>query len=766
MQAADRLNNLPQPNLTVAPVVPPTEPEPGRDTPPPAGGAPTPPVAAEGFLDRAKSALGLKKKATVEVETTPANEQVFDASDFGVLAKIGPQGADKVRLQEETRLGMEAALTMMVSDLQHYEEFMRINDPKQKRSDILTADQIALLDFYRSNGTNLLDTARGWMLANMVVEEEMRLRAAILQKNLAMEMEHISADKSADKNEVVVTVKEAEGWIDKYGLDLWKRGSEAITRIIEGARKGPIKLKLKDYKVDLSSLPPQIQKYMEYINPRGAGSKRKISEFLAQAGKVRLDFCEALGTPPEAFNEVPTWWTKFVVNGTNPATIAKAQEMVSTIWSQAREGMLRAIIQEGKGPSGATLDMKSKAHVAWVTREANARTIQYLLKLRQEEIFEGRSADKQPLTATVKTLTERRAKMEAKTPPAGQKVALEKEQQAKTQELADVKAERDRQEAKKKADEQRLAGLPKEKEDLESQQAQLEGRMAPLIASRKRFLERLEVLTKTHQAQVAAMKGREAQASLEALTLAYQRDSEPINKDIAIIDVDQGLNALESEFGKLKAQIDHLPKEDVLGQSIETATTKMHAAIAKILEIEKRMDGIKEDLKAYLSDEEKAARSQKLEVSLIALQRVDEIQAVDPMVVKPEAVVKVYTDTKPAQADLDNLAFTAQDRTDVGGVPSKAYMAFIRQVFDPDHYTGEMSMHDYWKKCMEVLPQDALAEVLIEHFNQEGAISILAPTSTLDQSLGLMELWGLSPLELRKVFMSVLNKVKMRGLMI
>lgn len=759
--------------------------------------------AGEGWLSKATGGrLGRKKKPTEAVATPPEPSKPseegleFDPWDFGVTSKIGLQGAERIKFKQETKLGMEGALKMVVSDLQHYEEYMKHEHPNMKRSDILTSDQIALLDFYRENGSGILDTARGWMLAHVVLEEEMRLRVAAVQQNLLLDIQ-----RKIDKHgEATITIDEARGWWNKYGLDVLKKAGittgvggivgltvvspvvglpvagavgvgVSIWQIIESAKNGPIKIKLQESEIDTSAYPPQVQKYLEYIKPDQEGQQRRMKDFLAQAGKVRYDFYIALGVRPEEFGEVPTWWTKFVTDGTTPVAATQAQEAVSSVWSQAREGIIRKIIDDKKGPGGVSLDMKDKAHVAWVAREASSRTIIFMLKRRLEEIANGHTQSGEQLTASISTLKARKEKIEAKTPPQHQKEALSKEKTLKEKELTDATAERDRQEAKIKADNDQLTQLPTKKRDIERERADLEAQIAPLQSARRRAEARLKVLSEAHQARIAAAtRGKDpkaAQAEIDGLVIAYQKDCEPIYEEMKKIDIEQGLSALEANLEKLGKQLANLPKEDDLKQSISGATTRENEAIAKMLEVERRLAEIEEELKAFMSDAEKAVRKQKIEVALIALERPDQVQALDPARVRTEAYVAMYTDTDSAQKFLDSLGFTPQDIQDIGGVvPPNAYIAFIRRVFDPDHYIGEMSTHDYWKRCMEVLPPDALAQTLIDQFSQQGKIDLTNPPTTLAACLGEMSVWGLSPLELQKVFMNVLQTVEAKALIV
>jgi len=441
----------------------------------------------------------------------------FHPKDFGMYAqfedivqdgKVVGRKLKEIEFNSELRTRFEDILDVFAAQIEEYQRVTGNALPEQQRD---------FINLYKQNKKSLLDTAHGWSLANLVMEQEIRLRLAKLQQDIYLEIKGMQSPTG----EITLTKHNFQGFLNKYGLDILSEAvfaaSDKVSLPIVGvidwfknARKNEsMKIKMKDFAIDFAALPQGYREYMDYIDPRGT-DPRGVAYFLEEVVNARLDFYQSLGADLVALGQSTPWERFFATTGPGGVAIAadpaKAREKLDTEWMRVRAKHLKEIFNEGMSP-GVPWVLTNPSQVGWITFEAQRRTIKEFMTPFLNDIVKSQSN-------TLGTISVIDARL-------GETASPEAAQKEKQKKIDTIKAKIEK--IRGRSASEGIPEVPGELPALEAELARLEKEISPEGGQSLR--EQTETSRRTHVEKEAELKGLRKVISDQQARLARLQSS-------------------------------------------------------------------------------------------------------------------------------------------------------------------------------------------------------------------------------------------------
>ncbi len=692
--------------------------------------------------------------------------------DFG-LHEIG-----EIELDAGLRTRFEGFLGVYMAQLREYDDLCR----SKGNNNALTPQQRRLLELYEKHGNVMLDTADGWVLANLAMEQEMFLRLARLEKDIVTIIKERGI-KPNEHGEYLIGRRDIEqGLLARWGQGARDFIQNALKKIpgAFSSQYREARFRLEDLEIDISALPQQYLDYIDYMNPQGTDPK-KVAKFMEETDQARKDFYKALGKNPSDL-DAGTPWERFryqpqvsAVKGglfrrgakaevpEKEAKIALAMENLDVNWMRIRNDCLREIIAAKKGPGDVLLNMKDPKHVAWVMFEAQQRTIKYFLDRRLDSIDSGKLDDYQ---RSIGTMTQRRdsigspdsrrLKIERMDRSIRQKeTEIEDEEatlkQAQTdlktkkqrkKELDDTQA-RDDQDEKKLSDEidQRREGIRKIEERRSEEEKKEEGEIED-VSSDSRF--------KTDKEKESARLRIERR--YQKIYAAFKTQIDELTDGRAAAG-EENLDELEKKLKDVRTRIEERERIDEEIRRLEERIREItEITIPNLVQDHDRLIADKRNAGDFFTTDEREIIG-KYNAAITAVSRFGKIR-------------EELSDTK-TRYTLEFLTDTATDRVCqllTGEDLPLGYRRFLDLIFDLEHPPGTMKPNEYLKRAMEILPMDQLAIILEAEFGITNGVSLMSDQDRLRQVFRLIGGRSIYTQDLRRAFSSIINDIEDKGL--
>lgn len=681
--------------------------------------------------------------------------QTFRAPEFGL------HKAEDVKLSQDLRKDVEGLLEVTASHLMKYRDS---DDPPRS----LTQRQREFLALYTTNKAKLLDTAVGWSLAELVVEQEMLLRLAKLQKDIILDIKKIGVKGPSD--EFLVKREElGRGFLNKYGVDILKFGGLAVTApvslpivgIVKAFQSATthnyidVKIRLEDLNIDISALPQEYRDYIDYVDPEGI-DPQGVSQFLLTADKARKDFYTALGAKPEDL-VAATPWQRFRMRpgvGVAPATpadIEKARENLDTNWMRYRDKKMKDLVTAAVGPGGVALDLTNPTHVAWVMFQAQEATVGKFIEDRVKEIRETKPGE---FTGSISQMEKTRDKIKS---PQG----LEDKRTKRRQELQDTQTA-----ITNKTTE--LTQIATQIDTITRDNAKLVANQATLQAALDRLIDPATGMLTQIQNEITAI---EAQRDTAIAAFDAQYAAVPVADPDAAIKKTAIADAKAQRTRDFEAQIEKKREREA---PLKAKSEELRTQLNKIAEYAADL-ALLNPKKAALEAELKKLRNRVKKLEKIIESGLDptEQKKVDQL----EAAIQALSRYSPAMNDLVNLAagneniskLTERGMSDpsegFGVAYRRGYLRTLELLFDYGRPKATVNAKDFFEAARTLLPPDKLAGLLARHFGV--TIPAPAPADLLDHVYnGIQTNIKPLPQEFNKVFFIVFQEIENTGLRI
>ena len=335
-----------------------------------------------------------KNKVKTEEDKKPEIGVSFKGSE---AAEFGRSSTKEINLNKDLKKDFEDVLEVFVSQMKQFQKDTGVS---------LTETQTNFLKLYYENKSKLLDTPEGWMLANLVMEQEIDLRLGSLALNLVRDHKGEGLKPAQNLSTIVVEERGTARKIARKTVrvlvsPIW--GAVKISQSL--AKHNKVEFKFDSYNQDLSQLPKSTRRYLEYL---GQGiNKTKSAEFILQIIEARSGFYQALGYDPKEidaatpFSRTPHGRDPILLPSAVPSvhtaedTINMMSENLDVRWVRYRNQVLKEIQQEGVLADGTTpINWSDSSHIAWVNHEAQSRTIHrfsdhFVQEISRKKLNEG-----------------------------------------------------------------------------------------------------------------------------------------------------------------------------------------------------------------------------------------------------------------------------------------------------------------------------------------------------------------------------------------
>lgn len=602
---------------------------------------------------------------------------------------------------DELRESFEGNLRVIASQIEQY----------QRTGKPLTQEQKDFLMLYKRLGNRLLDSAEGWSLANLIMEQELFLRLAAIQKDIELEIRK-RASPYTPKDEWVIQEGDVfwfEKLLDRYGGG-WKGAVVLATApisvpVIEFDRwiaekkakmKPGVKLSLKDFQIDLSRLPREYQDYIKYISPTIATKEAK--SFLERVGKARIEFYESLGVSLEDL-KAATPWERFRVGSAGaPAEVAKAQENLGTEWMRIRRQALERL---SRG-----VDLSDSSEIAKVFFEAQQKTIRHFLDLHLRELTEARFgvreiAAEREATKGPETISALEKRLNELKSPEGSEEVLAKKQEELEKLQADVvtwqeEITRTQREIDNKKKEQAIAQAKITR--LSQQETRYETTLTRLNDQRDRVEQQRDDLIAHYNALI---NDPNTTAEIKATLISTKNEQlRSFNERISKIQIE--INKLNEKLEEVRAQIDR-PNE----------------LAAEITALEEQIDKLQRKIgrRPNAGARRKIARLQtEIEAGVTpdVQEKIDQLEAVVKCLKDYDRIVSepVFSATERMLTVQDLISRTEKDEYGVNY--NEGYLRILDHLFG---YTKVSERKKAFDTARTILPPEEMAKILNARLN-------------------------------------------------
>lgn len=322
-------------------------------------------------------------------------------------SSVGRHDLFDYNIPKDLRLKHERILENLMADMEHYMALGKNNIPDEMKD---------LYLMYQANKGTLLDTGQGWALATSILNKEMYVRLAKVQKDIYQEIKGNKQDKDITLS--VEDTRLARGFINK----IWgKVVPEAIPffglrKLAQSAAKHEkITIKFEDFDTNLSRLPQGYQDYLNYLDP-GGSNPQKMQEWLAQYQEARIQMYREMGAKGDELLRASPWEDfhpeKIVDRAgtlirTDPATLSQGKELFQASWNQVLYDEMEKLVRAGMVGGGGTLDLTNASHSGWLMFEAMNRSVrrhtgEYIAALAKSQLTTTRTHEQ--ITARIAEL--------------------------------------------------------------------------------------------------------------------------------------------------------------------------------------------------------------------------------------------------------------------------------------------------------------------------------------------------------------------------
>lgn len=665
-------------------------------------------------------------------------------------ADFGRHEAEDFEPSSELRTSFEKSLKVITSQIEQY----------QRTGKPLTNEQKDFLVLYKKLGNKLLDSAEGWSLANLVMEQEMFLRLAAIGKDIELDIKRKGFSVS-ETGEITIPIDEIRGWVNEHGLDVLKYVGYSLTapvslpikglvELVKSARKHDIleaKFKLENFQIDTSRLPREYKAYIDYISP--TINTEAARKFLLNTAEARLAFYETLGlnlkeedleaaTPWQRFRPTPIPAILGVPIAAGPARLERAQENLDTEWMRVRRQALEKASQRA--------NLASPDEVARAFFTAQQDTIRHFLDLHLKDLAEAKfgvreaGAESREEPKTISSLEKRLEKL--KDPEESKKKKIEAEQEAQqlqtqitqTKETLEgdrgVIAQLDQKEGEKATLEVKLPVLRSKRDDLETrieqvttEQETLEGQRTGLIGD---FDENIN------------NAGSDAQ--LRALLLDQKsRTIGKLNEQIG--KTEEKISQTKEEQDKVKSQINRL---DELNSEIQV--------------LKRQKNRLRRQLKRAKEEFEDKQTLIEAGLEQTVQGKVDQLEAVVSCLRDYDRVVSESVFSAPERMLTVQDLTSAAEKDEYGTNYMEGYLRILDHLLG---YTKASERKRAFDTAKAILSPRELAQILNNRFNTR--INVRR-NSDLEKVLERVKRKKISQTQLAGVFIPILEFIENKGM--
>ncbi len=666
-------------------------------------------------------------------EPTPPAAAEISKTDFGLLSAEGFNPKEtkiKDRLGRQTQETLQGAfeknLLILARQLDEYS--------KSSKDVVLTAEQEGFLLLWRQQGNKILDTADGWALTNLVIEQDLMLRMAALGKKLSLEQQKRATEPLGPKSHQEAEVAHERGLLESLKVAL-AGGVFGAYEVFRGiVKKDVTTLKLSDFNIDISQLPAAYRGYIEYLAPNI--NPKDSSEFIIKLGQARTGFYESLGVRPSELKAatpfsrvsregINTEWVRIreqalerARQGRNLGDPATANE----VFFEAQEATVRHFLDKFSQEIASQAVIETIAEASQMTAGAKTEAGQTIatLKARKEKLDDPKVqqelvAEKQKeLDKLEKNKTTWEPEIETK------QKTIDKYQEQLI--AVGVVAERIQGKGQEQTHVQAVARLRGEETAQEQEIADTKTAFAPKIASAKAPKEKAQVRSELN-AQIKPM-----QDHLENLRKDIARHDKILGKLREEIDephILQGkIDFLQAQIAALKQKIGSRANAGLRGK-IAKLKTEINAGVDPLVETQRNL----------------------IDVSINALVGYDRVVA--DVINQKTAETKMVTGQELASSTPKN---------EYGNDYEEGYLRILDHIFQ---YTHAPDRRMVFEAAKFLLSPDELAKILNQSLNLGLAGINAASLPTVSNALrNNISAGYISQHEMGPVFLAILNHVE------
>ena len=653
--------------------------------------SPTPAEAASPVLTETRPEKEINQKDFGLSRSEVFNPDIFLKDIRGKELKDGPT----------LRQAFENNLDIVFTQLTQYQALAGSElSPVQK-------DFIVL---YKKKGKELLKTAQGWALANLIIEQDMALRFTALNEQLkiATEQEY-TLERDEEKHLTFKNLQSIWGRIGEFKEKDIPRGLKSLRKSLIGKDTG--KFDWKRLLLNSTGLSPENQKYIKYLSLET--NKDTEKDFLIEAAKAKINFYEALGMDPNDLEAVTPFERYGVIPAGTvtptapliPADWRLAQENINTEWMRVRNQFLEDL---ATAAPGGTLNNPQQATELYF--QAHEKTIRYFMDREVKtfteialKIKEGSS-----IPPSISNLEQRIKKLKA---PKGR----EEERRVKANQL--------------KIAQSRLEHLENEKEEKQREidintiekDAASDPTLPPILTAKENRINatigRLKTLRDNQNNEMNAVETR-FNAAISAATDSEEKTSLQSEKATQKTTITENIRRLESQISENEKGLDLVVEEK---NKVSKLTTVINSLTTRMGDINNEIGNIADptatppigvsglrkkiaDLEEDLRSEQPTANKEKIrqiEASITCLKNYDRIVS-DPLFNEAET----FTSLK----DLAGLG----NKDEYGTNYLEGYLRTLDHVFK---YQGQEERNKAFKTAEKILSSKELAQIINNHLN-------------------------------------------------
>ncbi len=586
---------------------------------------------------------------------------------------------------------------------------------------------------YKESGRNLLDTAKGWELAHLMIEQEIFLRTAAFGKQVELDLAGLQSDPIKYKDKL----REDIGYFAGIGAKLEDRKefAQKIGRWIDRFGNDPKdifkspEVLLKDMGIDISQMSLEYRAYIDQIAPQQA--MRLNTKFLLDAAKAQMAFYQALGYQDTDITSLTPWGRLQLELNVGGLTASEITQGIDTEYAKVR------LLKLKQGTPNYGLLAVSRGERTAQFFKAQEETIQHFLGLKLKEISQAQlSTEKGKESASV--LRTRAEKIQ--NPEEKEEIIKKIKDDIETvgKDLTDSQTE--------------LGEVTKKQQDQVEEVAIATAKMPMQTNLRTNYEADLKITTKRAKDLVTFRKQIETdfKNAIASANLNIRATLE-ISRNQQLIEIDQNIRLEEQEVTEIKGKIVAITVE--LNRVVElTASQTTLAARKTELETQvKKLERKKKQLEKKRDDpiDETAKRTAE-----------QIIMAADVCEKEKDRIMETTFDERSTIAQ--NLRIPEMTDTSIVTRHGKdipiGYDLMLKHIFRYDLSTTDKNAQRAFENAMQLLPQDALTELFVRNFG------LSSTTTDITDAFNQIRQMGLTQLQFNHIYINVLLNIEDRAL--